>query len=49
MTAEQRQILSKFQWADERLYAHFSAKFQRQVEEFGIEKMEAAVEELKVS
>ena len=47
LTEEQKSSLRKFQAADERLYEHFRAKLDAEIEAFGTERMAAEVRELE--
>ena len=46
---EQRKTLKPIQWADEQLYEYFSKKLGTQIQDFGFDRMEQAVKELKVN
>jgi hypothetical protein len=47
ITKETREILKKWLWADYLLYDHFSAKFVKAKEKFGIEKMSKSLKYLE--
>ncbi len=47
MLQTERQVLYQMQQVDLAVYNHFGSKFQEHVEEFGVQKMQRSVNELR--